>query len=208
MRGDLAEARAMLQRFGELAKSDEVQTRSIHAWQSAIVARAEGRPEEALRHAEKTLAGQATMGLQHGATKGALVEMVEAALSLRDLAKAEALVGDIEQRRPHELAASTRAHRARLRARIDAAKGQPDDVDERFRTAAQGFRDIPMPFWLAVTLTEHGEWLIDQRRAEEAEPLLAEALAVFERLKAGPWIERVGAASARLAGQPASAAPA
>ncbi len=53
-----------------------------------------------------------------------------------------------------------------------------------------------MPFWLAITETEHGEWLASHGRAAEAEPLLAEARETFERLEADPWLERVAAAQA------------
>jgi len=42
---------------------------------------------------------------------------------------------------------------------------------------------------------EHGEWLVGQDRADEAEPLLAEASEVFARLEAKPWIERAAQAS-------------
>ena len=49
-----------------------------------------------------------------------------------------------------------------------------------------------MPFWLAVTLLEHGEWLVAQAGGE-AEPLLAEARAIFEQLGAAPWLERLDA---------------
>jgi len=59
------------------------------------------------------------------------------------------------------------------------------------------FREFGMPFWLAVTLTEHGEWLLSEDRVAEAEPLLAEARETFERLQAKPWLERVEAAEAR-----------
>jgi len=41
-----------------------------------------------------------------------------------------------------------------------------------------------------VTELEHAEWLRDQGRADEAEPLLTEAREIFERLEAGPWLER------------------
>jgi len=54
-----------------------------------------------------------------------------------------------------------------------------------------------MPFWLAVTLTEQGEWLVAQGRAAEAEPLLAEARDTFEQLDAKPWLERVAAAESK-----------
>lgn len=45
-------------------------------------------------------------------------------------------------------------------------------------------------FWLALTQLEHAEWLVQQGRADEAEPLVVEAREVFERLEATPWIER------------------
>ena len=49
-----------------------------------------------------------------------------------------------------------------------------------------------MPSWLALTLLEQGEWLVEQGRADEAEPLLGEAHEIFERLGARPWLERAG----------------
>ena len=46
---------------------------------------------------------------------------------------------------------------------------------------------------------EHGEWLAAQGRAEEAEPLFAEAREIFERLEAKPWLERVEAVAPLVA---------
>jgi hypothetical protein len=48
-----------------------------------------------------------------------------------------------------------------------------------------------MPFHLATTLLDHGEWLVNQSRAEEASPLLQEARATFEALGCTPWLERL-----------------
>ena len=42
-------------------------------------------------------------------------------------------------------------------------------------------------------LLEHGEWLAEGGTADEAEPLLAEAREIFERLGAAPWLERLDA---------------
>jgi hypothetical protein len=52
---------------------------------------------------------------------------------------------------------------------------------------------------------EHAEWLVAQGRAEEAEPLLAEARELFERLRAVPWLERLDAARPAAARVPAEA---
>jgi hypothetical protein len=41
-----------------------------------------------------------------------------------------------------------------------------------------------------VTELEHAERLAEQGRAAEAEPLLADARQIFERLEAMPWLER------------------
>ena len=37
-----------------------------------------------------------------------------------------------------------------------------------FRTAERRFRELELPFWLAVTLLEHAEMLAGSARAEEA----------------------------------------
>ena len=50
-----------------------------------------------------------------------------------------------------------------------------------------------MVFYLAVTELEHGEWLAPRGRRDEAEPRLAEAREIFERLGATPWLERAAA---------------
>jgi hypothetical protein len=43
------------------------------------------------------------------------------------------------------------------------------------------------------TLLEPGEWLRPRGREDDAEPLLGEALELFTRLEATPWIQRVQA---------------
>jgi hypothetical protein len=48
-----------------------------------------------------------------------------------------------------------------------------------------------LPFWLAVTLLEHGEWLTAVGRADEAQSTLDEARTLFQKLKARPWLERL-----------------
>ena len=66
-----------------------------------------------------------------------------------------------------------------------------DRVEPGFVAGADLFRDISMPFWLAVTLLEHGEWLASQGRGADANQLLAEAREIFEGLEGRPWLERL-----------------
>jgi len=70
-----------------------------------------------------------------------------------------------------------------------------DDPTAGFKTAIGMFREMSVPFWMAVTLLERGEWLVQQGRADEAEPVLAEVRTTFERLAARPWLERLEKAS-------------
>ena len=65
-----------------------------------------------------------------------------------------------------------------------------------FEAAAAIFRELSLPFWLAVTLLEHGELTGDQSS-------LAEAREIFERLEARPWLERLDAAAPAPAEVPA-----
>jgi hypothetical protein len=53
-----------------------------------------------------------------------------------------------------------------------------------YEAAAERFRELNLPFWLAVTLLEQGE-----------EAGLAEAREIFERLEATPWLAQVTAAT-------------
>jgi hypothetical protein len=62
-----------------------------------------------------------------------------------------------------------------------------------FKQAAGRFRELLVPFYLAVVRLEHAEWLTAQGGADEADQLLAEAREIFERLEATPWLERLDA---------------
>ena len=65
------------------------------------------------------------------------------------------------------------------------------NVEQGFKNATGMFREMAVPFWMAVTLLEHGEWLTEQGRSGDARPLLDEARGVFEGLRAAPWLVRV-----------------
>ncbi len=102
----------------------------------------------------------------------------------------------VESLRPGERPPLLEAHANRFRA-----KSTGDEA--RFKTATNLFRDLSLEFWLAVTLLEHGELLTGQGKPEVAEPLLAEARKIFERLGAAPWLERLDVVSPPRAGVPA-----
>jgi tetratricopeptide (TPR) repeat protein len=188
-RGDLDGAHRVFSMFSRLEESTDVQERSMFLVTRACLHRAEGRPREALADGEATIETARTFGgLSFQGVKQAIIEAVEAAFTLGEAAKIEELLSSIETvpagSRPPYLDAQARRFRARL-----AGDGAG------YEAAAEQFRQLAIPFWLAVTLLEHGELLVGQGQPSEAEPLLAEASTIFEQLQARPWLERVTAAA-------------
>jgi tetratricopeptide (TPR) repeat protein len=180
-RGELLEAQQVYSLFESLQETTDVQERACYFGASAALRRAEGRMREALDAGRMVLEDAQTLGISHQAVEEGLVEALEAAVALGDRGAADELLSHIEDvplgRRPPYLD----AHAKRFRARLGG------DIAE-FEAAAATFREIGLPFWLAVTLLELGELTRD-------EAALAEARGIFEGLKATPWIERVDAAT-------------
>jgi len=82
-----------------------------------------------------------------------------------------------------------------FRALLCARRGETEEAERRFKRATGLFRELALVFYLGVALLEYGESLVGQNRSGEAEPLLAEARATFERLGAIPWLDRAGEAA-------------
>jgi class 3 adenylate cyclase/tetratricopeptide (TPR) repeat protein len=191
-RGESERAGEVLALMTDMERSQDVQVRAVYRVAHAPLLRAEGRNGEALAAAEEAFATRTEFGVRASHVKEALVEAVEAAFALGDLGKVEELLGVIEALRPGELTPYVQAQGARFGARLAAARGEIERVEAGFDAAARQFGDLSMPFARSVTMLEHAEWLITQDRAVEAEPLLEQARATFEQLKASPWLERLG----------------
>jgi ATP/maltotriose-dependent transcriptional regulator MalT len=97
----------------------------------------------------------------------------------------------IQQLPPGKRPPFLQAQATRVRARLATVRGDREVAEAGFEAAAGMLRDLAVPFWRAVTLLEHGEWLAEDSDAQRAEPFLTEAAAVFERLGARPWLERL-----------------
>ena len=188
-RGDLAEAQRLYSLFSNLDGSTDVQERACFFGATAAMFRAEDRLREALEAGQKVTEGQQTLGVSHQAIEQGLVEALEAAVALGDRDSAQELVASIEAIPPGRRPPYLEAHAHRFRARLGADPAE-------FDTAAACFREIGIPFWLAVTLLEHGELTGD-------ESSLGEAREIFERLEARPWLERLHAVGSRRAEVPA-----
>jgi hypothetical protein len=128
--------------------------------------------------------GTGSLGITFLTMKQALVESLEAAFALGDTEKVREFVTRIDALRPGERPRLLEAHAHRFRAKLSG-----DETG--FKAAVALFREVSLPFWLAVTLLERSELLVEQGRAHEAESLLAEAREIFESLEATPWLERL-----------------
>jgi predicted ATPase/class 3 adenylate cyclase len=195
----LEDARHLLSIFAPYEASADFQNRLSYRGGAAVVLRGEGKEREALASAEEALHAMIGVRPSDQAVKVAFPQALEAALALGERERAEALLRQIESLPPGRLAPSLRAHAARFRARLAAADGEAAKAERGFAAAASTFREFGMVFWLALTLTEQGEWLASEGRAGEAELLLTEARETFVRLEAKLWLERVEAAEASIA---------
>jgi class 3 adenylate cyclase/tetratricopeptide (TPR) repeat protein len=195
--GRLEDARHLLSLHARHEASADFQQRTAYRAAESVVLRAEGKDRQALAAAEEVLSASVEIRPADQTVKVAFPVALEAALALGERERADQLLAPIEALPPGRLAPSLRAHAARFRARLAAEDGESRMAEQGFAAAAATFREYSMPFWLAVTLTEHGEGLASGDRASEAEPMLAEARETFERLGAKPWLARLQSTEAR-----------
>jgi class 3 adenylate cyclase/tetratricopeptide (TPR) repeat protein len=188
-RGDLTEARRLYSLFSNLENSTDVQERACFFGATAALRRAEGGLQDALQAGQKVTEALQSHGISHQAVEQGLVEALEAAVALDERGRARELLEMIESVPPGRRPPYLEAHMHRFRGRLgsDAAE---------LETAAKRFREIGIPFWLAVTQLERGEHIGRLGHVSEAEPLLAEAREIFEQLETPPWLARVAAAAA------------
>ena len=194
-RGSLREARLLLDALAATEEDVSPEGRATWALATAVVLRATDDARGALAAAERAVQARAELGVMDGRVKRGLVEALEAAFDLADLAEIEELLAIIQALRPGELTPLLRWHGSRFAARLAALRGEEEGIEAAFSAAEAGFRALGTPFYLAVTLLEHGEWLAGQGRVSDAAPLLDEASSNFDELRARPWLDRLERAS-------------
>ncbi len=187
-RGDLPAAQTLVGRFEGFRDTQDVQMRGAYHAALAAVRLAEGRPREALAAAEDVIAfGRETLGIGSQDIKQAFRQGLEAAFVLGEPDAVERLLRIVEESppglRPPSLTALADHYRARL-------AGADPSADRRFAAARARYAELDMLFYEAVVALEHGQWLAEHGRPDEAGALVAEARDTFERLGATPWLDR------------------
>ncbi|HEU5206458.1 MAG TPA: adenylate/guanylate cyclase domain-containing protein, partial [Gaiellaceae bacterium] len=137
--------------------SEDRQGHAIRTAAQAALLHAQGRLGEAVD------AGEYAAGISDvpQAVKQGLVWALESALALGEFGRADELLKAVEEKPPGLRPPFLDAQAQRFRARMSG------DI-EGFKAAAAGFREYGIPFWLAVTLLEHGELTGDQAPLGEA----------------------------------------
>jgi tetratricopeptide (TPR) repeat protein len=188
-RGDLEKAERLLESAGTEG-SEDVQTRSVAAIAWSMLLRAKGDYEDARRTIEPVVDTLGFIGM-NTITREAFVEVLETLLALDDLSAVEVRLSALERLSPAEMTPFLGAQTARLRGRLAAARDDVAQAGPAYKAAVGMLREMAVPFWLGVTLAEHGEWLVGQGLTEDAKSPLDEARGIFERLRATPWIDRL-----------------
>ncbi len=195
-RGQPSEARHLLDRFVDIVERFAPETRLVYDAVQAGVLRAEGRNAQAV-----TVLVDAVDRMNHvldylGLTRWVLNETVETAFAADDLESIRHQLDAVAGRLTPVLAPAVHALIHRFRARLAALEGRNDEVIPHAQAAIDTFQQRQMPFWLAVTRLELGEWLMQDGRRAASTALLAEARNTFVELAATPWIRRADAAAA------------
>jgi tetratricopeptide (TPR) repeat protein len=193
-RGDLQRARHVFSLYRRLETTADVQEQVCYAGGLAAIRLAEGDYAGSLESGQKAVEVARVLGAGQQSVKQGFVCGIEAAIELGDSTAARELLATLASLPKGHRPPYLEAQAARFEARL---AGSDASAERGFLLAAPLFRELEVPFWLAVTLLEHAEWRARTGRASDAEPLLAEAREIFERLEATPWLERVAAAAGR-----------
>lgn len=194
-RGDVAKAQPLVKRLTDLCTQAGSEYQLMHDAARCAVLRAEGRDREALDIlADRIGQGEGRWDYTD-LSRWAFVEGVEAAFAVGDLQVVRRQLAGAALSPSATTSTIMEAHALRFRARLDAREGRDADVARTSLAAIAMFEQRQMPFWVAVTRLELGEWMLQHGRRDEAEGLLGPARTAFVELAATPWIERVDAAT-------------
>jgi class 3 adenylate cyclase/tetratricopeptide (TPR) repeat protein len=180
LRGDVASAN----RHAELPlfrHSEDPQDLTQAALCDAMIAQAETRPGDALRHCRTILESTDLLGIRAESIRWSWPVGIRAARALGDSDAVAWLLGLLDARPDGHLPPVLRAERKLARA-MSMAQQQEEGADDAWADALQALRRNGNPFNLARGLSDRAELLLDAQRRDEAGPLIGEAREIAERL--------------------------
>jgi predicted ATPase len=184
-RGDLSTVERIADAVRPLVESTDFQVKMAATATLGRAALMAGRPEECFEMTRPLIVRAASAGRWEP-----ILAACDAAIQLRDEARLSDILSEFEGLAPVERTPFLIAQAARVAGWLAALRGDGAGTDQQLSRAAALVREIGRQFELGVVLLEHGELLVEADRASDAAELLDQAHALFERLRATPWIER------------------
>jgi class 3 adenylate cyclase/predicted ATPase len=118
-------------------------------------------------------------------------EVIECAFEAGEPERVEQLLRAVDELAPGQRGPLLEAEATRARARLAAHNSNYESAREHYSSAIAMFSELETPFYLARAQLECAELLLDGAGESAAgTELRQQAAAVFERLGAGPWLER------------------
>jgi class 3 adenylate cyclase/tetratricopeptide (TPR) repeat protein len=186
-RGETAELVSLLEDIGDISGWHTVELAARLG--RAVTLRETGQLDEASAEAQAAI--PEFVMLAESDVPAMFGEAIDCILAAGHLDAVQELLNQIDSLTPAQLLPLLDAEASRARARLAARRGDPDTADRWFRRAIDLFRELATPFYLARAQLEYAELLAGlDRDPTETGKLYAEAMTVFERLEARPWIER------------------
>jgi predicted ATPase/class 3 adenylate cyclase len=196
-RSDRELATAWLARISpDVESTNDIQLRGVSPWRAGIVAIGEGRPGDAIAPFFELAEQVAEMGLL-AYVEYLFVDAATVAVDLRDPGLALPFAELAETRPKREWTRPVELTCARIRANAAASAGDNDTAATEYAKALAIGRDLGRNGQLSPLLVDYGRWLVETDRVDEAAPLLEEARANFEVMRATHWLDRIDAVSPR-----------
>ncbi len=201
-RGELAEARAVVEGASVTEVSGDSQTVVARGRITAHLLRAEGALEPALEAAEQAFeVARAAFGPTSTFYKTAFEEVLECAMAAGRPERVEELLALLDPLKPGQVTPLLRAIHTRHRGRLAALTGQAGAA-EALAVAERFYAELGMRFHAAATRLERAECLAARGETQEAETLIPAAREVFLELRAGPWLARADALNEKTGSDP------
>jgi hypothetical protein len=151
----------------------------------------QGRAEEALQAGLEMLGPTIERySTAHDAVRLGWPDAFDAAVACGRYEEAGSLLALLSARPPGQLPPYMHAHAARARGLLARGGGEHETTEAELRDAVDRFAELGYPYWLAVAATDLADCLIEQDRAADAAPLLAQAIETLTALGAVPALAR------------------
>jgi class 3 adenylate cyclase/tetratricopeptide (TPR) repeat protein len=187
-RGNRARAKELLPPVAAVDESD-FQLRMLAIRRKHLEAELDGRLDDAAQLVLEVI--PISLEASSQTTSEALADAARYAAETRDAAAARTAVSLIGHLPVSARPRLTESQAHRLLGLAAAIEGDEDAAATAFGIALANARSVNYPYFLAPVLRDYGAWLVACGRGDEAAPLLAEARALFEKMGATAWLERI-----------------